>query len=170
MICRPDTVRRALSGCVAVVLLLSSVVRPTASSDNRAFTLTRADEAFLEDLERRSFRYFEEQADPTTGQVRDRSRTDGSSHDANHRDVASIAATGFGLTGLCIAAERGWLPRRAAADRARTTILFLERRMPHERGWFHHFVNARTGAREWQSEISSIDTALLMAGVLSARR
>jgi hypothetical protein len=170
VICRPDTVRRALSGCVAVVLLLSSVVRPAASSDNRAFTLTRADEAFLEDLERRSFRYFEEQADPTTGQVRDRARTDGSSHDANHRDVASIAATGFGLTGLCIAAERGWLPRRAAADRARTTILFLERRMPHERGWFHHFVNARTGAREWQSEISSIDTALLMAGVLSARR
>ena len=42
--------------------------------------------------------------------------------------------------------------------------------MPHERGWFHHFVNARTGAREWRSELSSIDTALLIAGVLSARR
>jgi hypothetical protein len=157
-------------GCVVVVFLASGVIRPTASNDNRPFRLTGEDEAFLEDLERRSFHYFEEQADPTTGQVRDRARTDGSSHDSNHRDVASIAATGFGLTGLCIAAERGWLPRRAATDRARTTILFLERRMPHEHGWFHHFVNARTGEREWQSEISSIDTALLMAGVLSVRR
>ena len=132
--------------------------------------MTGRREAFLEDLERRSFRYFEEQADHATGQVRDRARTDGSPHDANHRDVASIAATGFGLTGLCIAAERRWLPRQMAAERARTTILFLERRMPHEHGWFHHFVNARTGEREWQSEVSSIDTALLMAGVLSARR
>jgi hypothetical protein len=161
---------RAVIGFVAVALLCSSVVGPIAAKYREPVQLTAEDEAFLEDLERRSFRYFEEQADPTTGQVRDRARTDGSPHDANHRDVASIAATGFGLTGLCIAAERGWLPRRMTAERARTTILFLERRMPHQHGWFHHFVNARTGEREWQSEVSSIDTALLMAGVLSARR
>jgi hypothetical protein len=156
--------------CAAVAILESAATRPSASHGNQSFALSAEDEAFLEDLERRSFRYFDEQADPTTGQVRDRARTDGSAHDANHRDVASIAATGFGLTGLCIAAERGWLPRRAAVDRARTTILFLERRLPHEHGWFHHFVNATTGERVWKSEVSSIDTALLMAGVLTARR
>jgi hypothetical protein len=167
---RRRSARNAAIGFVAVALLSSSVAGPIAARYREPLQLTAEDEAFLDDLERRSFRYFEEQADPTTGQVRDRARTDGSPHDANHRDVASIAATGFGLTGLCIAAERGWLPRRVAAERARTTILFLERRMPHQHGWFHHFVNARTGERVWQSEVSSIDTALLMAGVLSARR
>jgi hypothetical protein len=167
---RRRSARNAAIGFVAVALLSSSVAGPIAARYREPLQLTAEDEAFLDDLERRSFRYFEEQADPTTGQVRDRARTDGSPHDANHRDVASIAATGFGLTGLCIAAERGWLPRRVAAERARTTVLFLERRMPHQHGWFHHFVNARTGERVWQSEVSSIDTALLMAGVLSARR
>jgi hypothetical protein len=159
-----------VKGWLAIGLLALSVPGPIASTEKRSYALTREDEAFLEDLERRSFRYFDKQADPTTGQVRDRARADGSAHDANNRDVASIAATGFGLTGLCIAAERGWLPRQAAVDRARATVLFLERRMPHEHGWFHHFVNARTGERVWQSEVASIDTALLMAGVLSVRQ
>jgi hypothetical protein len=153
---------------LAFLLLTFSAVGLLALQEHRP--LTREDEAFLEDLERRSFRYFDEQADPTTGQVRERARTDGSPHDANHRDVASIAATGFGLTGLCIAAERGWLPRRSAAGRARATVLFVERKLPHQHGWFHHFVNVKTGKRAWQSEVSSIDTALLMAGVLTVRR
>ena len=105
-----------------------------------------------------------------TGLIRDRARVDGSPHDEAHRDVASIAATGFGLTALCIAAERGWLPRDDARARARAAVGFLANRMPHERGWFYHFVNARTGERAWKSEVSSIDTALLVAGVLTARR
>ena len=41
--------------------------------------------------------------------------------------------------------------------------------MPHERGWFYHFVDPATGARQWQSELSSIDTALLLAGVITVR-
>ncbi len=156
---------------IVVIAIESTPARPSAAPEHaKPYTLSPDDQAFLDDLERRSFRYFNEQADPTTGQVRDRARTDGSPHDANHRDVASIAATGFGLTGLCIAAERGWLPRQTAIARARTTIAFLERRMPHEHGWFHHFVNAKTGERAWRSEISSIDTALLLAGVLTARQ
>src|SRR5262245_24340196 len=67
--------------------------------------LSSDDEAFLEDLEHRAFLYFWEQADPGTGLVRDRARTDGSEMDEQHRHVASIAATGFGLTALCIAAD-----------------------------------------------------------------
>src|SRR6266550_7526396 len=58
--------------------------------------LSSEDQSFLEDLERRSFRYFWEEADPNTGLVPDRARTDGSSLDENHRSVASTAATGFG--------------------------------------------------------------------------
>ena len=87
--------------------------------------------------------------------------------EGNARDVGSIAAVGFGLTGLCIAADRGWVPRTAAVDRARTTLRFFAERMEQQRGWFYHFINLRTGAREWASELSSIDTALLLAGVLT---
>lgn len=124
------------------------------------------DDAFLEDLSRRAFMFFWEQADPDTGIVRDRARTDG----RPVNDVGSIAAVGFGLTGLCIAAERGWVPPAAARARARTTLRFFAGRMAHERGWFYHFVNLRDGAREWKSELSSIDTALLLAGVLTVRQ
>jgi hypothetical protein len=146
----------ALTACSAV----SS--GPTAS---RA-TLAAEDDRFLEDLSRRSFMFFWEQADQATGIVRDRSRTDGTPVN----DVGSIAAVGFGLSGLCIAAERAWLPRADVVARARTTLRFFAESIPHERGWFFHFVNLRTGAREWKSELSSIDTALLLAGVLTVRQ
>jgi hypothetical protein len=86
------------------------------------------------------------------------------------RDVASIAATGFGLTALAIAASRQWHPREELLRRTRSSLQFLAADMPHEHGWFYHFVNARTGAREWNCELSSIDTALLLAGVLTARQ
>src|SRR5262249_17026102 len=79
------------------------------SSDYPESRLSSDDEAFLEDLEHRAFLYFWEQADPRSGLVRDRGRTDGAAMDEQHRDVASIAATGFGLTALCIAADRHWL-------------------------------------------------------------
>jgi hypothetical protein len=128
------------------------------------------DDPLLEDLSKRSFLFFWEQADADTGIVRDRARTDGTPVPGTSRDVGSIASVGFGLTGLCIAAERGWVPREAAVDRARTTLRFFARRMENQRGWYYHFVNLRTGAREWASELSSIDTALLLAGVLTVRQ
>jgi hypothetical protein len=133
-------------------------------------TPSREDDAFLEDLSRRSFMFFWEQADPQTGIVRDRSKTDGTPANERAREIGSIASVGFGLTGMCIAAERGWLPRAEILDRTRTTLRFFAERMPQEHGWFFHFINLRTGAREWQSELSSIDTALLLGGVLTVRR
>jgi hypothetical protein len=132
--------------------------------------LAAADEALLEDLSKRSFMFFWEHADPQTGIVRDRARTGGSPVETNARDVGSIASVGFGLSGLCIAADRGWVSRLAAIERARVTLRFFATRMPHQRGWFFHFVNIRTGAREWNSELSSIDSALLLAGVLTVRQ
>jgi len=132
--------------------------------------LSSQDESFLEDLQRRSFNYFWEQADPLTGLVPDRARMDGSSLDDNHRDVASIAATGFGLTALCIGAERGWITRSQAAGRARNTLRFFANRAFQEHGWFYHWLDAKSGERRWKSEVSSIDTALLLGGVLTARK
>jgi hypothetical protein len=134
------------------------------------YRVSAADDRFLEDLSRRTFTFFWEQSDPGTGIIRDRARTDGQPASAVARYIGSIASVGFGLTGLCIAADRGWQPRALAIERAETTLRWFADRMPHEHGWFYHFVNIRTGAREWKSELSSIDTALLLGGVLTVRR
>jgi hypothetical protein len=144
--------------------------RAQVSTPEPSARLSARDEAFLEDMSRRTFRFFWEQANPQTGLVRDRARTDNSPLDENHRDVASIAATGFGLTALAIAAERGWLTPREARERVRATLRFFATRATHEHGWFYHWMDATTGERRWKSEISSIDTALLLAGVLTVRQ
>jgi len=127
-------------------------------------------DAFLDDLQQRSFRYFWEQADPNTGLVPDRARMDGTSLDLNHQNVASIAATGFGLTSLCIAAERNWIDKSTARERARNTLRFFDSRAYQQHGWFYHWLDAKTGERRWNSEVSSIDTALLLGGVLTVRQ
>lgn len=127
---------------------------------------------FLEDLSQRAFLYFQEQANAQTGLVLDRARTDGKAHDSTHpsHNIASIASTGFGLTALCIAAERKWLKAEKARERVRLTLRFFAERAEHKEGWFYHWLDAATGERRWQSEISSIDTALLLAGVLTTRQ
>jgi hypothetical protein len=132
--------------------------------------LAPEDKLFLKDLSRRSFRYFWEQADPHTGLVLDRTRIDGGPDVERHAGVASIAATGFGLTAVCIGAEHHWITRREARERILTTLRFFWEKAPQEHGWFYHFIDARTGEREFDSEVSSIDTALLLAGVLTARQ
>ena len=131
--------------------------------------LNPIDNDLVEDISRRSFRYFWEQMDPHTGLVLDRIRLDGKRDDPHHRGVGSVAATGFGLTALCIGAENRWVSPQLARARVRTTLRFFASRAPQEHGWFYHFVDASTGERRWGSEVSSIDTALLLAGVLTAR-
>jgi beta-glucosidase len=143
--------------------------RPTKAVP--AANVSPDDNAFLEDLEKRSFQFFWEYSDPKTGLTLDRARTSGEAPEPgeNHYRVASIAATGFGLSGLCIAADRGWVPAAQARERARITLDFLANRAYNKNGWFYHFVDAVTGERRWNSEISSIDTALLLGGVLTVR-
>ncbi|MFL6211481.1 MAG: glucoamylase family protein [Pyrinomonadaceae bacterium] len=134
--------------------------------------LSVADEALLEDLEHRSFLYFWEHADPQTGLVLDRAHTNGQPHNEQEPSyhIASSAATGFGLTALCIAADHRWVTRVEARQRVRTTLHFFAARATEEHGWFYHWLDQPTGARRWRSEVSSIDTALLLAGVLTARQ
>jgi hypothetical protein len=143
---------------------------PAPELEQQHYSLSTRDEAFLEDLEQRTFQYFWEQADPHTGLVMDRARADGSMLDENHRDVASIAATGFGLTALCIGAERKWINPDVVKERVRATLRFFATRAEQFHGWYYHWLDAKTGARRWNSEVSSIDTALLLAGVLTARQ
>ena len=126
------------------------------------------DRAFLEDLEHRAFLYFWEQADHGTGLVLDRASTDGGRAKGPSRDIASIAATGFGLTAICIGAERGWITREQAADRVRSTLQFFANRANEEHGWFYHWMDVSNGDRKWDSETSSVDTAFLLGGILTA--
>jgi hypothetical protein len=123
------------------------------------------DDQVLDDIQRASFAFFWDEAPAVTGQVKDRARANG----GDMYTVSSIAATGFGLTALCIADARGYRPPAALQDRARTTLQFMAT-MPHEHGFFYHFIDMHTGARVWNCELSSIDTALLLAGVLTARQ
>ena len=133
-----------------------------------ALPLSASDDAFLEDLSHRAFQFFWEQSDPATGLARDRARNDGS-REPRVPDMASIAATGFGLSALAIGAERRWAPAKEAADRVRTTLQFFAEKVANQHGWFYHFQDASTGARYRDTELSSIDTALLLAGVLTVR-
>ena len=122
-----------------------------------------AADALLDDLVRTGFLYFWEAADPNTGLVKDRALADGQ---PDSRQIGSIAATGFGLTALCIGAGRGYRPRAEIEQRVLATLEYLWTHLPHQRGFFYHFVNVKTGAREWKCELSSIDTGLLMCGVV----
>ncbi len=130
----------------------------------------QSDRAFLEDLQHRAFLYFWEQADPRTGLVRDRSLTDGSTPPSTNRYAASIAATGFGLTALAIAADHHWETEAALRERVRGTLQFFAYQAPGKNGFFYHWLDAQSGERVRDSEVSSIDSALLLAGVLTVRQ
>ncbi len=153
-----------------LALLLSLATVTAEGTPNRPPLFSQQDELFLNDLQHRLFLYFWEQADPQTGLVADRARTDSSRLDEDHRNVGSIAATGFGLTALCIAAERNWIDSTAATQRTRNTLHFFAERAFQKHGWFYHWLDTKTGERRWNSEVSSIDTALLLAGVLTVRQ
>src|SRR5260370_1617035 len=129
--------------------------------------LSKEEDQFVEDLSRRTSRFFWEQADPGTGLVRDRALADSEAPDA--RPTASSAATGFGLTGLCIASERGWITHSQARDRVLATLRYYAEKAVHEHGWYYHFVDSATGARRRTTEVSTIDTALLLAGIITAQ-
>ena len=160
--------RRFLTLLVALALF-AGFLPGGLSAEPRVAPATRAaldtDAALLDELSKRSFLFFWEQAGEDSGLIADRARADGSTR----FDVASIASTGFGLTALCVADERGWLGEGEALERVRKTLRFVHDDLPHHKGFYYHFVDIDTGERRWESELSSIDTALLLAGVLHAR-
>jgi hypothetical protein len=148
--------------------LAASVALPLAGKQPLALTL--ADHEFLEDLGRRNLQYFWEQADISTGLVLDRSRCDGTLVPGRNLRVASTALTGFYLTALCVAGERKWKALDACRERVRAALRHLLRRQQNVRGWFYHFTNQQSGERVWNCEVSTIDTAFLLAGVITAQQ
>ncbi len=131
--------------------------------------LTPASEAFLDDMQRRGCLYFLEQANPDNGQVQDRAQAASLDGALDPRKLSSIAATGFGLTALCIAHKRGYADAAMIEARVAKTLAFHAHGLKHEHGFFCHFNDIHTGAPYPHVEYSSIDTSLLLCGVLTAR-
>src|SRR5271155_6245364 len=123
-------------------------------------------EAELERLQHQSFGYFLHETNADNGLVIDKTAPEW---------PASIAATGFALAAYPVAVERGFMPRAVAVKRTLTTLRFfwnsrqgLEPDATGYQGFYYHFLNMRTGRRAWQCELSTIDSAFLLAGALTA--
>jgi len=120
---------------------------------------TANDDAFLDTVQRDSLRYFTGEMNPANGLVKDSSRPGA---------PASVAAVGFSIAATCVGQSRGWIAKEEAYNRIFKTLTTFRDKIPHERGFFYHFLDMRTGNRAWNSEVSSIDTALFLAGALFA--
>ena len=158
----------SLALCALFGATMSSAACTSASRQTPSAGLQAGDEAFLDSLQRRTFDYFWETTNPRNGLAPDR---------WPNPPFASIAALGFALTAYPIGAERGWITRGQAAERTLTTLRFMHG-LPQGpdstgiggyRGFFYHFLDMETGLRFGTTELSTIDTALLLAGALFCR-
>ena len=160
-------------GRVALLALASGLIASTACANASVgvappFTPTTAQNAFLDTVQRRTFDWFWETTNAGNGLVPDRWPT---------KSFSSVAAVGFGLTAYLVGVERGWVAREQARDRVLTTLRFFWN-APQDsastgvtgyRGFFYHFLDMSTGLRFATVELSTIDTGLLLAGVLACR-
>jgi len=141
----------------------------TRASNPGPAPLPAGQEAFLDTLEERTFRWFWETTNPANGLVPDRWPTP---------SFSSVAAVGFGLTAYPVGVERGWVSRADAAERTRVTLRFFWRAPQGPEptgttgyhGFYYHFLDMQSGRRFERVELSTIDTGLLMLGVLAAAR
>ena len=136
--------------------------RPVAVSDLH----TLSDEALLDQLQRNAFDYFVRNVNMVNGLVADTTRNGA---------PASIAVAGFALSVYPVGVERGWMTRADAALRTLVALRWFwnsdQSGHPEAtgyKGFFYHFLDMNTGLRAWHSELSLIDTALLLAGGLTA--
>jgi hypothetical protein len=121
----------------------------------------------FDEIQKRAFDFFWRESHSKTGLTKDRARN---TQSGDTYIVASTASTGYALAALPIGVERGWVPKRAAYDRALTTLRFAVHRLPNNHGFFYHFLDWRTGDRVWKCELSSIDSGLFALGALACGR
>ena len=141
---------------------------PAVDTTPAAFTPSSAQSAFLDTVQRRTFDWFWETTNTRNGLVHDRWPT---------KSFSSIAAVGFGLTAYPIGVERGWITRDQARKRVLTTLRFFwqspqgaaSTKVTGHQGFFYHFLDMDTGLRFATVELSTIDSGLLIAGVLLCR-
>jgi len=159
---RRQFLRVALTGAAVLPLAGKALASDLLPSQPE---LALSDVALLDELERAAFEFFWNEANPETGLVLDRANADGS----GALGMASVAATGFGLTALCIGAERRYRPRLQIERRVARALDFLAHEAPTEHGFLYHFIKSENGKRCVSSEISPIDMSLLLCGALTCR-
>src|SRR5881396_3771764 len=115
--------------------------RATANQNSAAYRGTH--EQLLDDVQRASFDFFWNEASSKTGQVKDRALANGN----DSRMMSSIAATGFGLTSLCIGDHRGYRKSAEIIERVRNMLRFIANDLHNEHGFFFHFIHMETGNR-----------------------
>jgi len=150
---------------LALLVVMSACAPARTTVPTPQQSLSPREIAFLDTLEQRTFSWFWERTNPVNGLVPDRWPT---------KSFSSVAAIGFGLTAYGIGVERGYVTRAAAADRVLTTMRFMYRapqgsqptQVTGYKGFFYHFLDMDTGHRFRDVELSTIDTSLLLAGVL----
>ncbi|MEW5798090.1 MAG: glucoamylase family protein [Bacteroidota bacterium] len=130
-------------------------------------------EALLDTIQHTAFNFFWNEANPANGLIRDRQNVTTPRNDI----PCSIAAVGFGLTAITIGVDHGWVTREAARDRVLTTLKTFwyapqgsGNAYAGNFGLFYHFLDMNTAKRTWDSELSTIDTALLLAGIVDAKQ
>ena len=146
----------------------ATVTGPTSAGPG-GYTPSTRERAFLDTLSRRTFDFFWETTNPRNGLTPDRWPT---------KSFSSVAAVGFALTAYPIGVERGWVSREAARDRVLATLRFFwtapqgpaSTGVTGYKGFFYHFLDMETGQRFATVELSTIDTALLLAGALTCRQ
>ncbi|MEO6463095.1 MAG: glucoamylase family protein [Candidatus Eisenbacteria bacterium] len=154
---------------LVLALSLGLAAAPALPGSPAGAAQAQTTEALLDTVQRAGVLYFWTEANPANGMVRDRN-TPGA--------VSSIASTGFGLSALCIGVDHGWLPRAAVRTRVLTTLNTFwtgpqgnaVNGMIGYKGLFYHWLDMNTARRTWNAELSTIDTALLMAGILDAKQ
>ncbi|HTE46875.1 MAG TPA: glucoamylase family protein, partial [Gemmatimonadaceae bacterium] len=142
---------------------------PSAATPAVAASVSVAERAFIDTLSQRTFGYFWETTNPRNGLTPDRWPT---------KSFSSVAAVGFALTAYPIGVEHGWVTRDAARERVLTTLRFFWRapqgpqgsNITGYKGFYYHFLDMETGYRFENVELSTIDTALLIAGALVCRQ
>ncbi len=166
---KPGLPLGAVAALLAVLFLsaCSNAAVNTATRDAGQETarITDAERAFADTLQRRTFDFFWEQADPVTGLMPDRWPT---------KSFISVGATGFALTAYPIGAEHRWITRDQAATRTLRTLEFLWNARQDTayagssgyKGFFYHFLNPGSGTRFEDVELSNADTGLLFFGAL----
>jgi hypothetical protein len=162
---------RLLSLLLGFALILAAPASPAWQAQPAAVTQARAPvvPALVDDLEQRSFRFFWDSANPANGLVPDHYPGE---------SFSSIAAVGFGLTAYGIGVERGYISRAQAIERTLATLRFFDTAPQNAsedeasgyRGFFYHFLDMKSGKRyaRW-TELSTVDTTLLLGGVLFAQ-
>src|ERR1700733_2712568 len=133
---RREAMRQILGagGCLPLARVLWAIelpeqAQPSPVGSSGLPVLSLEDDQFLNELEIANFSYFWEQASPKTGMVKDRCHL----HANDDGIVASIAATGFGLTALCIGEQRGLVSSSDALERVFAALRFLWKKLPNHR-------------------------------------